>query len=80
MVIKLPKVDCNTKKRYPTEKMADDFANAYNKDIFLKEKDRLTTYFCNIHSGWHVGHHKVENLPPHIRVHRLLDEIKKNET
>ena len=79
MAIKSCEVNCNSKKRYPTERMANDFAQSNNRDPYLKETEILTSYFCNLHDGWHVGHTKVENLPPHIRVQRLLDEIKKNE-
>ena len=72
-------VNCLNKKRYSTERMADKYANDYNKDPFLKEEEFITPYHCPYHDGWHVGHTKTENLPPHIKVHRLLDEIKTNE-
>ena len=73
-------MSCLNKKRYPTERMANDFAHSFNKDPLLKETDLISPYFCRSHDGWHVGHTKTENLPPHIKVHRLLDEIKTNET
>ena len=60
--------------------MADNFAYLCNKDPFIKEEDILTPYFCISHDGWHVGRTKIENLPSHIKVHRLLDELKKNTT
>ena len=65
---------CGNKKRYPTQKMADNFAEIHNRDPFIKEEDFLISYHCNIHKGWHVGH-KTMDLPPHIQVQRILDEL-----
>jgi len=58
--------------------MADEYAKDYNKDPFIKEEEFLMPYHCPYHDGWHVGHTKIENLPHHIKIHRLLDKIKKN--
>ena len=70
-------MECGKKKRYPTQKMADNFAEIHNRDPFIKEKDFLVAYHCNIHEGWHVGREtrKTEDLPPHIRVQRILDGL-----
>ena len=59
--------------------MADKYANDYNKDPFLKEEALLTSYHCLHHDGWHVSHTEQKPLPPHIRIHRLLDKIKKDK-
>ena len=72
-------VNCLNKKRYPTERMADKYANDYNKDPFIKEEEFLTTYHCPYHDGWHVGHVEQKTLPPHIRVQKLLDKIKRDK-
>ena len=72
-------MNCLNKKRYPTKRMADDYAKAYNNDPFIKEEDFLTSYHCLYHDGWHVGHTEQRTLPPHIRVQKLLDKIKKDK-
>lgn len=59
--------------------MADKYANNYNKDPFIKEEEFLTTYHCPYHDGWHVGHVEQKTLPPHIRVQKLLDKIKRDK-
>ena len=66
---------CENKKRYPTQKMANDFAETYNRDLFIKEKDFLSSYHCDIHEGWHVGR-ETSGLPPHIRIQKILDGVK----
>ena len=66
---------CARKKRYPTKKMSDDYAEAYNRDPFIKEEDFLISYHCNVHEGWHVGH-ETKDFPPHIRIYKILDELK----
>ena len=71
--------DCSTKKRYPTKKMADVYVNSYNKDVFLKDNDMLTSYYCKYHEGWHVGHENLKTLPPHIKIQKILDKIKKDK-
>ena len=72
-------MNCHNKKRYPTEKMADKYANDYNKDPFIKEEDFLMSYHCPIHDGWHVGHSEQRTLTPYSRVQRLLDNIKRKK-
>jgi len=79
MVIKSHKMNCTVKKRYPTERMANDFAHIFNRDPFLEDEDMLSPYFCKPHDGWHVGRSTEENLLPHTKVHRLLDKIKRHE-
>ena len=72
-------MDCvaKKKKRYPTLKMADDYADVYNRNPFLKEEDMLTPYHCKLHEGWHVGHEQPpEKLSPVARIHKKLDRIK----
>jgi hypothetical protein len=54
--------------------MSDDYAKAYNRDPFIKKKDFLSSYHCNMHEGWHVGH-KTSDLPPHIRIQKILDGL-----
>tara|TARA_R110000824_G_scaffold76000_1_gene192710 strand:- start:336 stop:548 length:213 start_codon:yes stop_codon:yes gene_type:complete len=66
---------CANKKRYPTKKIADTFTEAFNRDPLIKEGDFLTSYFCSIHEGWHVGH-KATDLPPHIQLQIILDGLK----
>ena len=76
MVIKLHRVDCRSKKRYPTEKMAKNYADFHNKNPFIKEKDIISPYSCKTHDGWHVGHTKqLEDLNPAERLNSLLDRI-----
>jgi len=72
-------MNCHNKKRYPTEKMADKYANEYNSDSFIKEDDFLMSYYCEYHNGWHVGHKEQKTLTSYTRVQRLLDKIKRNK-
>ena len=67
--------DCNTKKRYRTQKLADAYAADYNKNPFLNDEDMLGSYECKRHKSWHVGHSRnFENLSPLARINKLLDD------
>ena len=78
--IKWCDVDCSSKKRYSTEKIAKDYADFYNKNPLIKEKDFISPYSCKIHDGWHVGHPKQpEDLNPAERLNALLDQIRTNK-
>ena len=72
-------MNCQNKKRYPTEKMADKYVTDFNKDPFIKKEDFLMSYHCPYHKGWHVGHSEQRKLTPYSRVQRLLDNIKRNK-
>ena len=73
-------MDCVSKKRYPTEKIAKDYTDFHNKDPFIKEKNIISPYFCKIHDGWHVGHTKqLEDLNAVERLNTLLDQIRVNK-
>jgi len=69
---------CFNKKRYPTKKIADEYVSFHNKNPLLKEEDLVDSYHCPIHQGWHVGHVDLGELPPHIKIQKLLDELKRN--
>lgn len=69
-------MDCRSKIRYANKKMAEEYAQTYNKNIFIKENEFIQAYHCSIHQGWHVGHPNTKEVPPHIRVQNILDELK----
>ena len=68
-------MDCGHKIRYANERMAKEYAHAHNKNTFIKEDEFIRAYHCPIHQGWHVGHIDTRELPSHIRVQRILDEL-----
>jgi len=68
-------MDCKKKIRYSNEKMAEEYVRMYNNNLFIKENEFLQSYHCPIHQGWHVGHASTKEVPPHIRVQNILDEL-----
>ena len=67
--------NCDNKNLYTSKLFADDYTHFYNKDFFGKESDKLDSYYCSRHRGWHVGHRKSwEQLSKTERINKLLDE------
>ena len=71
-------MNCTTKKRYPTKKMADEYVRFFNRNPLVKESDMLSSYKCDFHDGWHVGHNETKPISPYIKVLRLLDKFKRD--
>ena len=66
--------NCNRKNLYATQNMADEYVNFYNSDLLRHESDKLNSYYCGLHRGWHVGHQKLPSqMSKSERINRLLD-------
>ena len=67
-------MNCKNKKRYTSKKLADDYTDFYKRAFFIKNKEKeLSSYYCNIHHGWHVGHNKP--TPAHQKIKNILDNL-----
>ena len=64
---------CNTKTRYSSNKMAQDYADSYNRDPLVKEI--LATYWCELHQGWHLTRDKPRNIGWFRRIQELIDKV-----